>query len=189
MLEAKSGEKTDDPAPVPLPPSAASSTGHFESQSFWAALELAEGGLRGEMSGQPIRLRPTGGLTFLGDSRIDAAVPVEFLAAPDGSIRSFTWGQQRFERVPSDPRPLPGAWRKLLGSYGPDFIPVIISERHGHLYAMTENMVDYRLTPVTPHVFALPPGMYVDEKIVFHPRPDGSIHGMEFAFMTFTKNH
>ena len=113
---------------------------------------------------------------------------VEFQSAPDGSIKGFTWGSQRFERVAATPRPLPESWRPLLGSYGPAFIPIIISERHGHLYAMTENMVDYRLTPVTPRVFGLPPGMYVDEEVVFHPGPDGAIHGLDFAGLRFSKN-
>lgn len=113
---------------------------------------------------------------------------MEFLTGPDGSISGFTWGPQRFDRVPAEPKPLPTDWHDLRGSYGPGFIPVVISERHGHLYAMTENMVDYRLTPVTPHVFSLPPGMYVDEEVVFQARPDGSIHGMEFAGLRFDKN-
>jgi hypothetical protein len=78
---------------------------------------------------------------------------------------------------------LPAEWRTFLGSYGPDFIPLIISERHGHLYAMTENMVDYRLTPVNRHVCALPPGMYVDEHVVFLTDAAGKPHEIDFANM------
>ncbi len=66
---------------------------------------------------------------------------------------------------------------------GPDFIPLIVSERHGHLYAMTENMVDYRLTPLNRHVCTLPPGMYVNEQIVFLTGPEGRAHAVNFASM------
>jgi hypothetical protein len=46
---------------------------------------------------------------------------------------------------------------------------------------MTENMVDYRLTPRSRFVCDLPPGMYTDEQVVFLPGPDGRIHGIDFA--------
>ena len=36
-------------------------------------------------------------------------------------------------------------------------------------YVTTENMVDYRLTPVNRHVFRLPPGMYVEEELCSSP--------------------
>ena len=48
---------------------------------------------------------------------------------------------------------------------------------------MTENMVDYRLTPVNRYVCALPPGMYVDEKIVFLPGTDDRPVAIDFASM------
>ena len=60
---------------------------------------------------------------------------------------------------------------------------LVVSERHGHLYAMTENMVDYRLTPMNRNVCALPPGMYADEQVVFLTGADGRPHRVSFANM------
>jgi hypothetical protein len=57
----------------------------------------------------------------------------------------------------------------------------------GTLYATTENMVDYRLTPINRHVFRLPPGMYVDEAIVFLTDGEGNVHGMDYANMPFPR--
>jgi hypothetical protein len=48
---------------------------------------------------------------------------------------------------------------------------------------MTENMVDYRLTPVNRHVCALPPGMYVDEQVVFLPGTNDKPSAIDFANM------
>ena len=42
-------------------------------------------------------------------------------------------------------REIPAAWNDFLGCYGPEFIPLVVSVKHGHLYAMTENMLDYSL--------------------------------------------
>jgi hypothetical protein len=162
--------------------------GKYESQSYWADLEFKNGALTGEMSGQPLKFTPAGGLKFLVNSRIDDNAAADFQKAPDGTITGFTLGTQVFVRVPANPTPLPKSWQGLLGSYGPDFIPLIVSERNGHLYAMTENMVDYRLTPVNRHVFSLCPGMYVDEEAVFLTNADGSVRAVEFANMTFNKN-
>jgi hypothetical protein len=72
-----------------------------------------------------------------------------------GNIVGFTMEMQKYTRVPANAAALPAEWRAFLGSYGPDFIPLIVTERHGHLYAMTENMVDYRMTPVNRRVCAL----------------------------------
>jgi hypothetical protein len=76
---------------------------------------------------------------------------------------------------------IPRAWEKFLGSYGPDFIPLIVSTRHGHLYAMTENMFDYRLTPLNQMVFKMPPGLYTDEYLIFQLGADGHVHGIVMA--------
>lgn len=171
-----------------MPAEAAALSGDYESQSYWARIEFKDGRLSGEMSGQPLKFTPAGGLRFLVNSRIDDNAPVEFQKGEDGAVAGFTLGMQRFTRVPANPKPLPKSWRALLGSYGPDFIPIIVSERHGHLYAMTENMVDYRLTPVNRHVFNLCPGMYVDEEVVFLTNADGSVRAMDFASMVFHKN-
>jgi hypothetical protein len=126
-------------------------------------------------------------LKFTADSRIEDATSVTFKRDAAGTITGFTMGAQRFERVPASPPPLPKEWRSCLGSYGPKFIPLIITERHGHLYAMTENMVDYRLTPVNRNVCLLPPGMYVDEQVVFLTGKNGRVHSINFANMIFPR--
>ena len=46
--------------------------------------------------------------------------------------------------------------RPTSAAMGRSFIPLVVSIRHGHLYAMTENLADYRLTPVNRNVFAMP---------------------------------
>lgn len=48
---------------------------------------------------------------------------------------------------------------------------------------MTENMVDYRLTPLNKNVRTRPPGMYVDEQAVFLTGPDGHPPAVNFASM------
>lgn len=190
MLEAKLGEAPPPaPAPVAVDVTAlAALTGEYESQSYWTTLAVKDGQLVGDMSGQPVKFTPTGGLGFLANSRLDADAPAVFQRNDKGSVTAFTLGAQKFTRVTRRTSYPPFSWHKFIGSYGPDFIPLIVSERHGHLYVMTENMVDYRLTPINRHAFALPPGMYVDEQAVFLTGPDGEVHGIDFASMAFTKN-
>jgi hypothetical protein len=48
---------------------------------------------------------------------------------------------------------------------------------------MTENMVDYRLTPINRQVFAMPSGLYADEYLVFQLDSDGRVHAAELANM------
>ncbi len=187
LVQAKLGENPPA-APEPfVPADLAPFAGDFESQSYWARVEVKDGRLIGDISGQPTRFTPLAELQFAAHSRIEDAARTTFIRAEDGAISGFTLGGQKFERV-RNPAPLPAAWRKFLGSYGPSFIPIIVSERHGHLYAMTENMVDYRLTPINRHVFGLPPGMYIDEQVVFLSDARGRVHGMEFASMPFPRH-
>lgn len=188
MLEAKLGEKTPVIPEAPMSAEAAAFAGKFESRSYWAEIEFKDGKLSGEMSGQPLKFTPAGGLKFIVNSRIDDSLAMEFQKNAEGGISGFSLGVQNFTRVPANPAPLPKSWQGILGSYGPDFIPLVVSERNGHLYAMTENMVDYRLTPVNRHVFSLCPGMYVDEAAVFLTNADGSVRGVEFANMTFARH-
>ena len=61
--------------------------------------------------------------------------------------------------------------------------PLIVSIRHGHLYAMTENEFDNRLTPVNEWVFKMPPGIYTDEQLVFQPDRKGRVHTAVLANM------
>ena len=70
-----------------------------------------------------------------------------------------------------------------MGVYGPSFIPLVISIRHGHLYALIENELDYRLIPSSRHVFVCPPGMYREEHLVFLTDADGKVHGATIANM------
>jgi hypothetical protein len=181
--------KFKEPSPAPVPSLALSPedltpfTGHFESESYWARLSVKEAELIADISGQPTRLRPVELLRFLADSALHDSASAVFQRDGNGAITGFRLGGQSYTRVPPERRPLPEAWRKLLGSYGPSFIPLVISERHGHLYAMTENMVDYRLTPVNQYVFELPPGMYVNEHIVFFPGRNGKPTSLSLAGM------
>jgi hypothetical protein len=148
---------------------------------------VEDGALVGDISGQPSRFTPTGPLNFVADSRIHDAATTRFTENDRGMITGFTMAGQTYVRVPQNPTPLPPEWKGVLGSYGLDFIPIIITERHGHLYAMTENMVDYRLTPVNRNVCALPPGMYVDEEVVFLPDDNGTIRSINYANMVFNR--
>ncbi len=181
MLEARIGEKPSTRKTVEIP-NLHPFAGDYESESYWARIEVRNGRLVASFSGQPATLTPVGPHSFLANSRIESDSMVEFQIQEGAELADgFTRGGQQFARVPGDRPPLPPEWRHVLGSYGPDFIPLIISERHGHLYAMTENMVDYRLTPRSRFVCDLPKGMYTDEHVVFLPGADGRIHGIDFA--------
>jgi CubicO group peptidase (beta-lactamase class C family) len=158
------------PPPVPLrlrPRVLAPFRGDYESQSFWAELRIKDGRLAANISGQPTRLTPLQESRFLADSRVNDAVPVDFQRDPAGQVAGFTMGSQKFIRLPGSGSDIPGAAGRYLGSFGPAFIPLVVSARHSHLYAMTENAADYRLTPLDRDVFAFPPGLYTDERLVF----------------------
>lgn len=185
MLEAKCGEK---PPPVPPPlalseDALAAFSGDYESQSFWAKLEVKGGHFVADVSGQPTRLTPVEPLRFLADSRVNDAVPVVFARNAQGHVTGFTMGLQQFTRAPQSTQDVPCEWRAYFGSYGPAFIPLVVSAHHGHLYAMTENMADYRLTPLNRQVFAFPPGLYVDEHLVFLTDRRGKPHSVNLANM------
>jgi CubicO group peptidase (beta-lactamase class C family) len=185
LLEAKLGE-CPPAAPEPIALSAqalAAFAGDYESQSYWARLEVKHGQLVADISGQPTKLTPVGPKRFLADSRINDAVPVVFEQDKAGLVTGFTMGTQTFRRVSERVAEIPSEWREYLGSYGPSCIPLVVSVRHGHLYAMTENMVDYRLTPLNRHVFAFPLGMYADEHLVFLADRSGKPHSVNLANM------
>jgi CubicO group peptidase (beta-lactamase class C family) len=188
LLEAATGEKPPKP-PAPFDPGDLSPlAGDYESQSYWARLTVQDGGLTGDISGQPTRFRPWGPRQFVADSRLENGVSVAFTVDERGAVTGFTMGGQTFARVPPNRPPLPSEWQRYLGSYGPELIPIVIIEKFGTLYATTENMVDYRLTPMNRHVFSLPPGMYVDEAIVFLTDGEGNVHGMDYANMPFPRH-
>jgi CubicO group peptidase (beta-lactamase class C family) len=189
MLEAKHKEKAPpDPAPIVLSAEAlALFCGDYESQSYWARVQVSKGKLVADISGQLTQLTPVEPLRFLADSRVNDALPVVFERNPEGQIVGFTMGLQRFSRVAAGTSSIPPEWRPYLGSYGPGFIPLVVSERHGHLYAMTENMADYRLTPINRHVFAFPPGLYVDEHLVFQVNRQGKPQSVNLANMVLRR--
>jgi CubicO group peptidase (beta-lactamase class C family) len=184
MLKAKKGVEV--PATPDFTPDAgamAALAGDWESQSFWLELKAAGDGLRGHVASQLCVLKPVAKDRYLLASRIhdDLAVTVE--RGDGGQAVALVAGPQRFTRVPPDRPAIPREWKAYLGSYGPEFIPLVVHEKHGCLYATTENMVDYRLTPVNRHVFAFPPGMYAKESLVFLTGPDGKPHAVDLANM------
>jgi serine beta-lactamase-like protein LACTB len=187
MLEAKLGEVPPATDASEVPARLADFAGDYESSSYWARIEVVEDQLRGEISGQPLQLTPDGEDSFLAESRVENRARVVFARDANDAVTSFTRGGQTFVRVPDDVPSLRKEWQPVLGSYGSDFAPIVISERYGHLYAMTENMVDYRLTPVNRRVCALGEGMYVDEEVVFLINENGDVRGIDFANMIFPR--
>jgi len=189
MLEAKLGEKpTSTPEPISLSAAeVAAFAGDYESQSYWAKLEVKGGRLVANISGQPTKLTPVEPLRFLADSRVNDATPAVFDRDGTGRVTGFSLGVQKFTRVPLNAPDIPPEWRGYFGAYGPSFIPLVVSARHGHLYAMTENMADYRLTPVNRHVFAFPPGLYVDEHLVFLTDRTGKPRSVNLANMVLRR--
>lgn len=159
--------------------------GEFESQSHWARLSVDGGRLVGDYSGQPISLSPTAELKFQADGRIFYRAAVEFERGGDGKIAGFSVAGQKFVRVdPAHVPQAPEAWQALVGSYGPRFIPLVVSVKHGHLYATVENEYDYRLMPVNRATFNISPGMYSDEQVVFQSDASGKVLSAIFANMT-----
>ena len=183
LLEAKLGEK---PAPQPAatltPEQLARLAGEYESTSYWAKLTVSDGRLQAIVSGQSLTLTPTEPLKFTAEGRWQWRSEFVFTEDADGRVNEFQAITQKFRRVDPAAAPTsPAAWRKYLGSYGLSYIPVIVSIRHGHLYAFIENMVDYRLIPMNRTVFAMPPGLYTDEQLVFQVAPDGEVYGLTLA--------
>ena len=114
--------------------------------------------------------------------------PFEFQQDANGRVTGFTALGKQFDRIdPDRRRTIPSAWNAYLGSYGPEFIPLVLSSRHGRLYAMTENMVDYRLTPVNQLVFRMPKGLYADEYLVIQLGPDDRAQSVNLANMTLPR--
>ncbi len=192
MVDAKLG--TDTP-PKQKPPDVSpidpkDFTGDYESVSYWAHIEeKAEGTLTLDISGQRLALTAAGKDEFVANGRSASDAVVVFRRDDDGRVTGFKTKGQVYHRVDPDAVPeIPEAWHKFFGSYGPEFIPLIVSVRHGHLYAMTENMVDYRLTPLNRRVFNMPPGMYEDEQLVFQLDADGRVHSAILAGMTLRRS-
>ena len=192
LLEAKLGE----PPPAKEEPiqidadQLARFTGDYESESYWARIEAGDGLLRVNLAGQPITLTCVGPNRFLGEGRRANEAPFEFDVDNDGPTTGFTAMGQKFRRVdPKGVPEVPDAYKKYLGGYGPGFIPLVISVKYGHLYAMTENMADYRLRPLNRTVFGMPPGLYADEQLVFHVDAGGKVHSVTLANMTLARRN
>ncbi|MBM3832771.1 MAG: beta-lactamase family protein [Verrucomicrobia bacterium] len=190
ILEAKLNEKPPTP-PVKLPlkqKELAEFAGDYESESFWARLDASDGIVKANISNQRMTLTPVAPLRFQAEGRLVYDAPFVFERETAGRIDNFSALGQRFRRV--DPRAatkIPEAWKKFLGHYGPGFIPLIISAKHGHLYAMTENEYDNRLTPLNQTVFKMPPGLYIDEQLVFQLDTRGKVHRAVLANMTLRR--
>jgi hypothetical protein len=121
---------------------------------------------------------------FLADGRLMNAATIQFERGSDGKVVAFTAMDQKFSRVdPNRSFETPPAWAEFTGIYGPAFIPLVIGVRHGHLYAMVENELDYRLIPAARNVFVCPQGMYREEYVIFVTGPDGKVHGVSIANM------
>lgn len=183
MLEIKTGEQPPPPVATGAGKPLDDFAGVYESQSFWCELAVKNGILEGSFASQPCVLTPSGGDTFVLNSRIHDDTPVTFARNASGSPGGFTVGLQKFNRIAQKRAGIPDAWRRYVGSYGPRFVPIIIHEKFGRLYATTENMVDYRMMPVNRHAFLLPPGMYDDEHAVFLTDNDGHAHSLNFCNM------
>ncbi len=190
LLETVKGEFTPegprryDPAPGVL----AEMAGDYESQSHWAHVVVDGARLQVDYSGQEVTLLATADLKFQAEGRILYRAPVEFQRDAGGKIAGFSVAGQVFRRVGEQPPPAPAAWQKLVGSYGPKFIPLVVSIRHGHLYATVENEYDYRLTPLNRVTFNLSPGMYADEQVVFQIDPSGQVLGALMAGMMLPRS-
>ncbi len=192
-LHAMLTAKTDEPAPE-VPATVSMETeqlsalaGQFESAVHWAELQVHDNQLVADIAGQPMTARPIGPLKFELEGRYAHRGTLEFKQDKDNKIIGFRALDQDFTKVTTTPPALPTAWHGYLGSYGPAFIPLVISVHHGHLYAMTENMVDYRLTPVNATVFKMPEGLYADEHVVFERDAANHIYAATLANMTLRR--
>jgi CubicO group peptidase (beta-lactamase class C family) len=174
---------SEEPPVAPVSSNWAALAGDYESESFWGRVDVIHGKLIANISGQKLVLTSTGPLRFEASGRIAHGWPVAFQESAPGRINGFTTPGQKFARVNPDGAEAPAAWKPLLGSYGPDFIPLIVSIKHGHLYVMTENEFDNRLTPINEHVFKMPPGLYTDEQLVFQTDRKGKVHTAVLANM------
>ncbi|MEW6303332.1 MAG: serine hydrolase domain-containing protein [Verrucomicrobiota bacterium] len=182
LLEAKTGERFAKEKKSFALADATPFTGEFESESYWASVASGQGKLLANISGQRMEFIAIGTNRFEAFGRVVHASPVVFEKDAAGRMIGFSLMGQTFRRVDmKQVRPIPQLWRSYLGSYGKSFIPAIVSERNGHLYVMTENMWDYRLTPVNETVFKMPVGMYTDEHLTFEKDAKGRVHGLVLA--------
>lgn len=191
LLEAVRGEAMPEAEKtIELPSSELGKfVGEYESPGYWCRLWVEDDKLRGDLSSQPLELTPTAPLEFVADGRIMTNAPFEFTTDDAGAITGFSAAGQKFSRVdPAQAADAPPAWKKFTGSYGPKFIPLVVSIRNGNLYASTENEYEYRLRPINRMVFAMPPGMYTDELLTFQTDAEGNVVGALLTNMYLPRN-
>ncbi len=134
---------------------------------------------------QPLELTPIEPLKFLASGRVTDREPFQFECDADGKVIGFSNTlDQKFRRVDiTKIKEPPAAWQKYVGSYGPEYIPLVVSIRNGRLYACAENEHDYYLKPLNRVTFQLPPGMYTDEQLVFQIDATGKPYAVILAGM------
>ncbi len=190
MLHVKCGEPLREAEKIVAlsPDELRAYAGDYESESYWARIEVRGDRLRANISGQEFEVTPTGPDQFSGYGQAAAPATWNFTRNSAGEVGGFDALLQNFARVdPAVVKEIPKAWHDYLGAYGPKFIPLVVSARHGHLYAMTENMFDYRLTPLNRTCFHLPTGMYLGEQLVFERGENGRVHSALLANMTLKR--
>lgn len=189
----------DEPLPIPqqeLNPSYKELNdfaGEYESPSHWATIKVfgdeKEHKLTANFSTQNISLTAVEPLKFLADGRIMHREPFTFERDADGKITGFTALEQKFKRLDvSKIKQPPLAWEKYVGSYGPEYIPLVVSIRNGRLYACVENEYDYHLRPLNRVTFHLTPGIYTDEQLVFQIDEKGKPYAVILAGMYLKRN-
>ncbi len=189
MLQAKLGEEPPaEPEIVSVGAEVLESyVGEYEGSRYWAEVTQEAGGLKLNLSGQVNDLLPLSEMEFLVDGKIFNKGRLVFEADESGAVTKMIFGRgDEFTRVDPEAVPeVPGSWHEYVGSYGHDFIPVLVSIRHGHLYVFLENEFDYRLTPVSETVFNLPPGMYEGQQLEFKLDEDGEVVSIVMAYVEF----
>lgn len=188
MLKAKLGE---EPKPAPAAAEVTAMDwqpliGDYDSEVYWASV-IDDGGKPSLiLSGQKMELRPLGPDEYIASNRLVAGAKLTFTRAADGVVTGMQYGSVPFTPVSTDVAPIPEPWKKYLGAYGKEFIPVIISWRNGALWAFLENEYDYRLTPMSDTLFNLPKsGMYQDQQIEFVLDDTGAVKEVVMAFVHF----
>jgi D-alanyl-D-alanine dipeptidase len=190
LLHVKIGEPLREEENIfPLTPDDLQTyAGDYESESYWARIEVRGDRLWANISGQEFEVAPAAPDRFWGDGLAASHAAWIFERSAAGEVCGFSALFQNFVRVdPAAIKQIPASWRDFLGAYGPKFIPLVISIKHGHLYAMTENMFDYRLTPLCTTVFNLPIGMYLGEQVVFQRDENGRVHAAVLANMALKR--
>ena len=189
MLKAKLGEEPPAEPEVAEVDAAMMQgyAGEYESERYWAEIKPDGKGIMLVLSGQPMELLPLSETEFRVEGKHVQDGRLRFEALGEGEGFKMIYGGSE-EFLPVDPATvpeIPPLWSKLTGKYGQDFIPLIVSVRHGHLYAFVENEFDYRLTPVSETLFNLPPGMYEGQQVEFFLGADGSVEKVVMAYVEF----